>query len=100
MGILIKYKDLFFDCDGNQTLENDVYRGYGNSGHIQSLVGLGLVQVPSDLVYIGPALSRRLYSMRSSRYFQLFYDYDEIRGIRAESERRKKYFLILLSPLL
>lgn len=33
-------------------------------------------------------------------YFQLFYNCDEISGVRAKSERRKRYFLILLSFLL
>jgi len=37
--------------------------------------------------------------MSSRIYFYLFYNYDNSSGIKAEYDRSKKYFLILLSPL-
>jgi len=59
MGILVKYKDVFFRREGNQILGKVVHRGCGNSGDIQSLTGLGLVQALNNMICVGPALGRK-----------------------------------------
>lgn len=60
MANLIKYKDILFHCEGNQTLGKVVHRVCGNSEGMQSLTGLDLVQALNNLIYVGPALGWRL----------------------------------------